>query len=399
MSSVPDHPAQSHVQQGVRVSAAAFEHSQRVSDHLHRCIARAGGWLSFKDWMTEVLYAPGLGYYTAGSRKLAQRSDPDVRHPGGDFVTAPELSPAFGRTLALQISQAMTQNGLTRILEFGAGSGQLAQDIIEALHALGVHNFQYSILEISQDLRERQQAKLPATAKVQWIDTLPDTFEGIVLANEVLDAMPVHVLRWNDDASGVLERGVISLENDFAWQDRRAESHLEQTLRERMPALPGYTTEINLPAEAWTRTLASHLKRGLVLLVDYGFSRLEYYHPQRNRGTLMCHIQHRAHDNPFFAPGLQDITAHVDFSAVAASAHQSGLDVLGYTSQARFLLNAGLHDVLTHSTDLQTTQAMRAVEKLVSEAEMGELFKVLALGRDIDPILQGFVRADRLHQL
>lgn len=349
--------------------------------------------------MTEVLYAPGLGYYTAGSPKLAQRNDPDVRHPGGDFVTAPELSPAFGRTLARQISQAMSANGLTRILEFGAGSGQLAQDIIEALQILGVPNFQYSILEISQDLRERQQTRLSACAEVQWIDVLPDSFEGIVLANEVLDAMPVHVLRWNEDASAVLERGVTSRENDFAWQDRTAPHHLELALRERMPALPGYTTEINLQAEAWTRTLASHLKRGLVLLIDYGFNRLEYYHPQRNRGTLMCHIQHRAHDNPFFAPGLQDITAHVDFSAVAASGHRSGLDVLGYTSQARFLLNAGLHEVLIQSADLQSTQAMRAVEKLVSEAEMGELFKVLALGRDIDSTLQGFARADRLHQL
>lgn len=349
--------------------------------------------------MAEVLYAPGLGYYTAGSRKLAQRGDSLARNPGGDFVTAPELTPAFGRTIARQIAQIMTTSGLTRILEFGAGSGQLAQDIMDSLHDLGLTEFQYNILEISQDLQDRQRARLSKNGRVSWLSEIPERFEGIVIANEVLDAMPVHLVRWSDDACMVLERGVISLDHEFAWQDRPADTVLAQALTDRMPALPGYITEINLQAQAWASTLADHLTRGVALLIDYGFSRSEFYHPQRNRGTLMCHIQHRAHDNPFFAPGLQDITAHVDFSAVAASAHQAGLDVLGYTSQARFLLNAGLHEVLMHAPDLQTTQAMRAVEKLISEAEMGELFKVLALGRGIEPGLQGFSRGDRLHQL
>lgn len=399
MSSEPAHLGQSHAQQGVHVPAPAFEHSQKVTRHLQQKIEQAGGWLSFKDWMTEVLYAPGLGYYAAGATKLALRCSQNQSPLVGDFVTAPELSPAFGRTLARQILQVMHDQGLTQILEFGAGSGQLACDILQFVQDHQHTPIQYSILEISSDLRERQQQLLTqAGLKAQWLDQIPEGFEGVILANEVLDAMPVHVLRWSDD-SRVLERGVINLNGGFAWQDRVASQSLADSLADRMPALPGYITEINLQAEAWTRTLASHIRQGLIFLIDYGFTQHEYYHPQRSKGTLMCHIQHRAHDDPFFAPGLQDITAHVDFSAIAASAHSAGLDVLGYTSQARFLLNAGLHEELLQNPDLQSVQHLRRVEKLLSEAEMGELFKVLALGKGTNISLVGFSRGDRRHQL
>ena len=383
----------------MHVHAQAFEHSHKVTRHLQQQIEQAGGWLTFKDWMTEVLYAPGLGYYAAGSPKLALRSNQDNSSLIGDFVTAPELSPAFGRTLARQILQVMREHGLTQILEFGAGSGQLACDILHFLQDHEATHIQYSILEISNDLRLRQTEMLAhAGLTAHWLDKIPENFEGVILANEVLDAIPVHVLRWSEDAV-VFERGVINHAEGFAWHDLPASPVLAHALADCMPALPGYITEINPQAQAWTRTLANHLKKGLILLVDYGFTQQEYYHPQRSTGTLMCHIQHRAHDDPFFAPGLQDITAHVNFSAIAASAHSAGLDVLGYTSQARFLLNAGLHEELLQNPDLQSTQHMRRVEKLLSEAEMGELFKVLALGKGIDSDLVGFCRGDRRHQL
>jgi len=385
----------------VLVSAQALEHSQQVSLHLRRLIDNAGGWISFSDWMHDVLYAPGLGYYTAGSHKLSLRDEHQQTMPSGDFVTAPELSSAFGYTLARQISQVMREQGLNKILEFGAGSGQLACDILSALSEEGIDQVSYNIIEISQDLRDRQQQKLTALGhQVTWKDRIPENFEGIIIANEVLDAMPVHVLQWSfDESPVVLERGVIWKDGHFAWECREASPTLAFALANLMPPLAGYVTEINLQAQAWTRSLAQNLRRGLILLIDYGFPQSEYYHPQRCQGTLMCHIQHHAHDDPFFAPGLQDITAHVDFSSIAASAHAAGLQVLGYTSQARFLLNAEIDRILMQHAELQTPQSFQAIQKLLSEAEMGELFKVLALGKSLEDNLIGFARGDRRHQL
>jgi SAM-dependent MidA family methyltransferase len=376
------------------VGAQALEHSAAVTNHLRQCIIEAGGWLAFHRWMSEVLYAPGLGYYSAGSVKIASRNAPNQAGLTGDFVTAPELTPMFGRTVARQVAEVLAVCEQPKILEFGAGTGQLARDLLEALKRMG-HQPTYEILELSADLKQRQQETLSAwSEQVRWTQTPNENFEGVILANEVLDAMPVHLVGFNGN-SKVFERGVIWSEQGFAWQDRAAPSHVATALRHRMPALPNYLTEINLAGEAWVQTLGQCLKKGLVLLIDYGFTAHEYYHPQRAQGTLMCHIQHRAHDNPFFAPGLQDITAHVDFSAIAKAAHQSGLDVLGFTSQANFLLNAGLAD---QAADM-TPSDRRAVEKLVSEAEMGELFKVLALGRHVEPPLMGFTRSDRRHHL
>ena len=389
MQNLPENPA------SIQLTAEALAHSDTVTHHLRQCIEQAGGWVSFADWMAEALYAPGLGYYAAGSQKLATRQTlSQPRSAAGDFVTAPELSKAFGFTLAQQVADVLRQCSSPSILEFGAGSGQLAHDVLTALAAMGIKPT-YHILDVSADLANRQQQCLSVFGEqVRWINALPDTFEGVVLANEVLDAMPVHLVGWSDQHT-VFERGVIWQNNQFAWQDRVATPLLTAALSQKMPALPGYLTEINLQAQAWVNGMSTWLKKGVALLIDYGFPSAEYYHPQRHQGTLMCHVQHRSHANPLIFPGLQDITAHVDFSAIADAAFDAGLDVLGYTSQARFLLNAGILELL----DKQADTDRRGLDKLLSEAEMGELFKVLAVGKGIDTSLRGFARGDRLHQL
>ncbi|WP_019937196.1 class I SAM-dependent methyltransferase [Bordetella sp. FB-8] len=381
------------------LDAACAEHSDQVARHLAQAIEQAGGWLSFERWMAAALYAPGLGYYAAGALKLASPRDAQGRQlPPGDFVTAPELTPLFAHTLAQQAAQILRDTGTHTVLEFGAGSGALAEGVIEELDRLGLQ-VQYRILEVSADLRERQQRRLAAHgARVQWLDALPEHFEGCVLANEVLDAMPVTLFTW--DAQGRLMQRGVSLDEDggFVWADRPADAELAQAVAARMPPLPGYASEINLQAQAWVRALGQWLARGAALLVDYGFPQSEYYHPQRMGGTLMCHLRHHAHADPFAAPGLQDITAHVDFTAMADAALASGLDVLGYTSQARFLMNAGLLQILGRQDagDAQAYARLAApVQKLLSEAEMGELFKVLAVGRGLDTPLMGFARGDR----
>lgn len=381
----------------ITVSEQAWQHSETVSQHLRRCIDEAGGWLSFEQFMHETLYAPGLGYYAAGSTKLSTRSEHGSRQLTGDFVTAPELTPLFGQTLAQQFKQVFAHLDQPQILEFGAGSGQLAFDILTELDASGIEAH-YFILDVSADLRARQAQKLaPWLSRVIWLDSPPIGFEGIVVANEVLDAMPVAMVGWSPKLD-VIERGVTWHDGAFSWQDRPARSALADALTSRMPALPNYVTEINLQAESWVKHIGQWLKKGIVFLIDYGFVESEFYHPQRQAGTLMCHIQHRAHDNPFFAPGLQDITAHIDFSAMARAAQQAGLDIMGYTSQARFLLNAGLLEATLNTT--ASPPSTQAVQKLISEAEMGELFKVLALGRGLpDLILLGFTKGDRQWQL
>jgi SAM-dependent MidA family methyltransferase len=379
----------------IQLTADALAHSENVAAHLREQIAQAGGWIPFSQWMHEALYAPGLGYYAAGLAKLAHRESLHVPQAAvGDFVTAPELSPAFGYTLARQAFDVIKQQDCPAILEFGAGSGQLAHDVLTELAKLGCHP-NYFILEVSADLRERQQTRLsPWASQVQWLDKLPSAFEGVVLANEVLDAMPVHLVGWADDGS-VFERGVALQQNQFTWQDKPANDALTAALTAKMPALPGYVTEINLAAQYWVAQFSDWLNWGVALVIDYGFTEREYYHPQRTEGTLMCHIQHRSHANPLILPGLQDITAHVDFSAMANAAYDAGLDVMGYTSQARFLLNAGLLEILPSLS----APAQTGIDKLLSEAEMGELFKVLAVGRGVETELTGFSRSDRRHQL
>lgn len=375
---------------------AARAHGLRVEAMLREKITRAGGWLPFEDWMQAALYAPGMGYYSAGSAKF---SEP------GDFTTAPETGTLFGQTLARQVAQILQAAGASHILEFGAGSGALAATLIPALQALGLA-VDYHILELSADLRSRQAERLaPWAGTVQWLDALPEDFKGCVIANEVLDAMPAALLQWGTDGSAEV-LGVALDDRDeavcpFRWEARRAPDDLAGALNDRMPALPGYRTEINRQAEAWVRHMGQWLSRGAALLIDYGFPRAEFYHPQRIQGTLMCHFRHHAHDQALILAGLQDITTHVDFTAMADAALAGGMDVLGYTSQARFLMNAGLAELIQMPGEDPAARAglLTEVNTLVSEAEMGELFKVLAVGRDLDEPLLGFARGDRRDRL
>jgi SAM-dependent MidA family methyltransferase len=375
-------------------SPEAAAHSERVRRHIAGQIEGAGGWIGFDRYMELALYAPRLGYYTAGAHKIGDAAS------GGDFVTAPELSPLFGRSLAAQFVQVFGQLGPAtpaRVLEFGAGSGRLARDVIEALAARGVRLAEYAIVEVSADLRARQR-QLLAGLPVIWLDAPPVSFEGVVVANEVLDVMPVRVFAKGGGA--VLERGVALRDGALVCADRPAETTLAAAVAALEGELglfaDGYASEVGFVARAWVAQLAQTLARGAAFLVDYGFPRREYYHPQRLMGTLMCHYRHHAHAEPLWLPGLNDITAHVDWTAMAEVAHEGGLDVLGYTSQAHFLVNCGLLDWLAADpTPARTGESAR----LLSEAEMGELFKVLAAGRGIDVPLAGFARGDRTHTL
>ena len=374
--------------------AAAADHSARLGALIAREIDAADGWIAFDRFMQLALYAPGLGYYTAGARKLGDSAS------GGDFVTAPEISPLFGCALAAQVVQVFERTA-PRILEFGAGSGALARDLLGELARRGVAVEQYAIVEVSADLRDRQRARLAAHPQVAWFDAPPAGFDGVILANEVLDVMPVRLFVHGDD--GVRERGVVVRDGELAFADRIADATLAAAVRGIESAVgplpPGYGSEVGVVASTWTAQLAAWLARGVALLIDYGFPRREYYHPQRLMGTLMCHYRHRAHADPLWLPGLNDITAHVDFTAIADAAHGAGLDVLGYTSQAHFLLNCGLLDLVQRATPQRRPQRASEAQRLVSEAEMGELVKVLAVGRGVDLPLVGFARGDRLHTL
>ncbi len=363
-------------------SSGAESLSARLLERVHEAIAQSGGWLPFDRFMAIALYEPGLGYYSRDSRQFGL-----LAGSGSDFVTAPELSPLFGQALAAQVREGLEAADAHEVFEFGAGSGALAAQL---LGALGERVQRYSIIDLSGALRARQAETLaPWAGRVRWLDAWPERMRGVVVGNEVLDAMPVQLLRW--DGSRWFERGVVRGEQALAWQDRATPL--------RPPALgpfgPGTVTEIHAQAEAFMHTLAQHLKRGLALFIDYGFPEAEYFHPQRSTGTLMCHRGHLADDNPLAEVGDKDITAHVNFSGVALAAQDAGLDVLGYTSQAHFLINCGL-PALLEAADLR---ARAHAQKLITEHEMGELFKVLALGRGItlDPL--GFAAGDRMHTL
>ncbi len=381
-------------------SPAALALSAQLSALIADAIKTTGGHISFARYMELALYAPGLGYYSAGSRKLG--SD-------GDFVTAPELSPLFARTLARQLAQ-LHDAGLRHVLEIGAGSGALAADVLLEMDALGVLPDTYGILEVSADLRQRQQAQItqrtqhaPALRqRVHWMDTLPEAFDGVILGNEVLDATPAHWVV--SDGSGIREIAVQSSATGVGFQRLAVPSGgavLEAAQQLQLPR-DGYETDINLSARRLVRSLAQTLKRGVMLFIDYGFPAHEFYHPQRNCGTLMCHYRHHAHADPFTLVGLQDITTHVDFSAIAQAAQEGGAQLLGYTSQAMFLINCGLIDVLsaTPASDARAYAPLAAqVQKLTSPAEMGELFKVIALGSNFAAPLRGFARGDKSHML
>ena len=373
----------------------ALAHSQRVVAHLQNLIQQAGGWISFAQYMEAALYAPGLGYYAAGATKLGA---------AGDFVTAPEMTLLFGRTLAHAMAPVLKQTD-GEVLELGAGSGKLAVDVLGELERLDALPTCYGILEVSADLRARQQERLAHTLphladRVDWLDALPDHFSGVMLGNEVLDALPIELVHWTDNEP--MQRGVSLNGEAFVWQDR---SISNPTLRARAEALnlaPGYFSEINLAVDGLIASLAQCLDHGLILMIDYGFGESEYYHPQRHMGTLRAHYRHHALDDPIYLPGLCDLTAHVDFSAVARAGEASGLSLAGYASQANFLLNAGLTDLLMQISPTDAAAYLpqaNAVQRLVSPAEMGDLFKVIGLIQGNVAPLAGFARGDRSHSL
>ena len=370
---------------------------RRIGDE----IGSAGGWIGFDRFMDLALYAPGMGYYSGGARKFGA---------AGDFVTAPEISSAFSRTLAAQVAQILAL-GAPQMIEVGAGSGRLAADLLLELELRAALPERYGILELSGELRKRQRATIGQRAahlleRVDWLDSLPERFDGLVLANELLDAMPVHLVRWGNEGEelgspAIFERGVGWENNEFVWSDRPAVGRVlerAQALGIEYPQAPGYLSEISLAAADWTAAWGGILGKGAVLLIDYGFPRHEYYHWQRDAGTLMCHYRHHAHGEPFFLPGLQDITAHVDFTAIVESGFAAGLDLLGYTTQAAFLLNCGLTEILSRTPAEDYSNYLpqaQAAQKLISPAEMGELFKVIALGKGINEKLIGFAQGDR----
>lgn len=368
----------------------ALAHSAKLRELILRDIEVQGGWIPFSRYMELALYAPGLGYYTAGAHKFGS---------AGDFVTAPEISPLFGRTLARQVAEIMAHSA-PEVTELGAGSGRLACDMLLELERLGQLPERYAILEVSADLRQRQQALLQEHAPhlaglVSWLDELPDTIRGAVIGNEVLDALPVHVVRWGDEE--IVERGVTGSASGFEWQERLPQNAELAELAQRIDMPEDSISEISLTARGLTASLCQRLEQGALLLIDYGFGEREYYHPQRTRGTLMCHYRHRAHDDPFFLTGLQDITAHVDFTAIAESAVDSGAQLLGYTSQAHFLINSGITELLQEVSPDNLSDYLplsMQMQRLTSPAEMGELFKVIALGKGIEELLSGFARGD-----
>lgn len=357
--------------------------------------ANAGA-IPFSRFMELALYAPGLGYYSGGAAKLGK---------DGDFTTAPELSALFGATLA-HLAAAIIAQSAPNILEFGAGTGKLAFDILTEAQASGIAVASYAIVELSGELRARQQALLAPFPQVRWLDALPESFEGVVFGNEVLDAMPVQLVK--KTAHGWRELYVTVADGEFAYVEREPGAALAAQIAAQIPdqeyLADGYTTEVHGAGCGFMATLGQMLSRGnngAAILFDYGFPAHEYYLGQRDAGTLMCHYRHHAHAEPFYLPGLQDITAHVDFTAMAIAAQDAGADVLGYMNQASFLLSAGIGDLLTR-TDPADAKAYlpqaNAVQKLLSPAEMGELFKVLIVGKNIELPPQ-IAAADRTHKL
>jgi SAM-dependent MidA family methyltransferase len=353
-------------------------------------VSDAGGWLPFDRYMALALYAPGLGYYSRSSRQFGA-----MPASGSDFVTAPELSPLFGAALARQVAQALDATGADAVYEFGAGSGALAEQLLETL---GERVQRYAIVDLSGVLRQRQAERLARFGeRVVWLEAWPEAMHGVVVGNEVLDAMPVQLLRF--DGRQWFERGVVAAADGFAWADRP--TTLRPPLAEPGHAfVPGTVTEIHPQAEAYIRSLGERLQRGAAFFIDYGFPESEYYLPQRHMGTLVAHRAHRTEvdaDAVLRDPGSKDITAHVNFSGIALAAQDAGLDVLGFTSQARFLMNCGLLELLQQRGS--DPRATAAAQKLLAEHEMGELFKVIGLTRGVQFDAIGFAAGDRCHTL
>ncbi|MEE8156980.1 MAG: SAM-dependent methyltransferase [Gammaproteobacteria bacterium] len=374
----------------------AIAHSERLQSRIRHVIRQRGGWISFHDFMELALYEPGLGYYSGGAHKFGE---------AGDFITAPELSPMFSRCIARQCAAVLGEFGNGTLMELGAGSGAMAADVITELASLNMLPDRYLILERSADLRDRQRSLLNQRLGnlgrcVDWLDAIPkQAFSGVVLANEVVDALPCERFRIEEDR---LFAYGIGLDGDrliqvtrpagpkllAAFRDLNIDSH-------RLP--PGYESELRPGLAAWVHSIIEPLDAGLALIIDYGLTRAELYSPERSEGTLLCHYRHRAHADPLFHVGLQDITAWVDFTAVAETAVAAGFRIAGYTTQAHFLIGAGLHDMFTDSeaeTLKEKLELARQVKLLTLPGEMGERFKVMGLSRNLAGEIDGFAYRD-----
>jgi SAM-dependent MidA family methyltransferase len=380
-------------------SAAQISRSTELTQHIIALIQAHQGWLPFDEYMNAALYTPRLGYYSNDGSPFSEFG------AKGDFITAPLLSPLFGACLAEQALEVFERAGSNHILEIGAGTGQLAADVLTHLAKQGIKS-QYYILELSATLRAQQQATLADAGihNVIWLDALPVDFEGLIVGNEVLDAMPIKLVGMKQGAW--FERGVVHVAGQLAYADKPTVERLptshswQEALRESGAT---YLSETQHQQAAFIKSLASCLKRGVILMIDYGFPAKEFYHPQRNTGTLMCHIQHVAHDDALYYPGVQDITAHVNFSILKDAGCLEKLLAIGYTNQANFLINTGVLSLLSNIEPEQQRIHANRVSKLLSEAEMGELFKVMAwqkgLDWDVDDALLGFERGNRLDSL
>lgn len=379
----------------------ALSASAALSDTIRARIEAAGGWMDFADYMQAALYEPRLGYYSGGATKFG---------PAGDFTTAPEISPLFSRCTGRFVDAVLARLGGGQILELGAGTGAMAAELLCCLEQLGRQTDCYAILEVSGELRARQAQTIAARApnqleRVTWLDKLPQTpFTGVVLANEVVDALPVSRFRCTDAEPQALGVGLQA--GELAWQTRSLTPELAACLRELWPDGPqqkaGYTSEVCVHLAPWVASISDVLENGAMLVIDYGLTRRDYYRADRANGTLRCHYRHRAHDDPFFYPGLQDITAWVDFTALAEAAAAAGLTVAGFTTQAQFLLSAGLDADLQNTEGLGTIERIelaQQVRRLVMPGDMGEHFKVMALTREIDLPQTGFSGRDLRHLL
>lgn len=369
--------------------------SERLTARLRRVIEESGGAIDFSEFMHRALYEPGLGYYVTGNRKLGA---------AGDFVTAPEMGALFGRCMARQCAEVLKVLRGGSVLEFGAGTGALCARVLTALRDTGPLPEAYYILELSPELRERQRQTIrehcpDLLEHCQWLEHLPDGFEGVVIANEVLDAMPVERFRVTEQGLEIIQ---VTWSGEWFRETTRpaGDGELVDIAARDLPI--GYVSELGLLARQWVAGVADWMRRGVVLMIDYGFPAHEYYHPERSRGTLMCHYRHKAHTDPYQHIGMQDITAHVDFSALAHAAHDAGLDVLGFTHQAPFLLSLGLLDLVQEDAEAGSEDHWRLsqeVQRLTQTHEMGELFKVLAVGCGYDGKLSGFEYLDHRARL
>lgn len=381
-------------------SPESLAHQAKLLLHLEQLCAKEKGWIPFAEFMQAALYAPGLGYYSAGMTKLGE---------AGDFVTAPLISPLFSQCLANQCLQILENIATPSLLELGAGNGVMAGEILHFLKAREKLPEYYFILEVSAELKERQKIYLKQHCpfffdRIIWLDKLPDTpFNGILLANEVLDALSHH--RFQLGENGTILEEYVGQEKG-AWVSRFQETHnplLKEEVSHVLNSLPfplekDYTSEINLQLLPWLKSLAACLNQGVMLFIDYGFPRHEFYHPSRSMGTLMCHYRHHAHPNPLLYIGLQDITVHVDFTQLAEKASLCGLSLAGFTHQGAFLINNGLM-ALAEESERDIFRRSQQIQKLTAPHEMGELFKVMALSKNYDEPLQGFALFDQSHRL